>query len=380
LKWAIAGRNGSKLRQIAEELRVLNPDRVQPAIEVVELKSDELHDLARKTQVLITTVGPYWRWGAPVVEACASEGTHYLDVTGETPFTYDMLQKHHEMAKKNGVVIVPHCGIDSVPADLLAYLCVREIRSSLNCGVTECINSLQKISGGLSGGTANTALTLVEAYPLRFLGNSMKPYALSPIPPPKDMPKGAGILSALLGYRRVPDLGILTNSPQAGSDVGIVHRSWGLFSDGEWYGKKFSFSEFMRVKSGFMGTIVHYIFGFVMIGLYFRPFRWLMKKMVYQPGQGPTKEETKSNRLSYRCIATADDASRKRAVSTFDYTGGGYYMTGILVAEAAMVVLRGSENLGKKLGGMVTPACLEMEYVDRLRKAGIKIEVEMMNA
>jgi len=377
LKWAIAGRNGKRLAEIAEELKKLNPDRVQPAIEIVEQKSDQLHALAKKTQVLITTVGPYNKWGEPVVEACANSGTHYLDVTGEIPFTYDMLQKYHETAKKNGSMIIPHCGIDSVPADILSYLCVHEIRSTLNCGVGSVINSIQKISGGISGGTANTAITLVEGYPLSFLAKSMKPYALSPIPAPKNA-QGGSFLTRLLGYRRVPDLGILTDSPQSGSDIGIVNRSWALFSGGKWYGPKFEFDEFMRVGSAFMGAAVHFIGAFVVVGLYFAPFRWLMKKLVFQPGQGPSKEDFEKHSLSYKCIATADSSAKKRAMSTFDYSGSGYYMTGILVAEAAMTVLRGEENLAKKLGGMVTPACLEMEYVERLKKAGINIDVGMM--
>jgi short subunit dehydrogenase-like uncharacterized protein len=32
LKWAIAGRNGKKLAEIAEELKKMNPDRVQPCM------------------------------------------------------------------------------------------------------------------------------------------------------------------------------------------------------------------------------------------------------------------------------------------------------------------------------------------------------------
>jgi short subunit dehydrogenase-like uncharacterized protein len=53
---------------------------VRIAIEVLELKTDELYALAQKTQVLITTVGPYWKYGTPVVEACANSSTHYLDM------------------------------------------------------------------------------------------------------------------------------------------------------------------------------------------------------------------------------------------------------------------------------------------------------------
>jgi short subunit dehydrogenase-like uncharacterized protein len=205
----------------------------------------------------------------------------------------------------------------------------------------------------------------------------MKPYALSPVPPPKQM-KSESIFTKLLGWRRVPDLGVLTDSPQAGSDIPIVNRSWGLFNDGNYYGQKFSFSEWMRVGGGLVGTIVHYVTVFSLVMLYFRPFRWFLKRLAYQPGQGQTKDETKNNQLSYKAIATADCEPKKRAVATFDYRGGGYYMTGILVAEAAMQILRGGDNLAKRLGGMVTPATLEMEYVERLKKTGIKLEVGMM--
>jgi short subunit dehydrogenase-like uncharacterized protein len=233
-------------------------------------------------------------------------------------------------------------------------------------------------SGGISGGTAASAITLIEAYPLKFLAEASKPFSISSVPPPKKQVTES-IFTKLLGFRYVKDLGILTDSPQSGSDIPIVNRSWSLFSGGEYYGPKFTFREWMRVKSRIMGTIIHYVTVVSLIMMFFRPFRWYLKRLVYQPGQGPTKEEYVTNRLSYKAIATADHESKKRVVATFDYSGGGYYMTGICVAEAAMLVLRGGDNLAKKLGGMVTPATLEMEYVERLRKAGIKIEASMLD-
>jgi short subunit dehydrogenase-like uncharacterized protein len=239
-------------------------------------------------------------------------------------------------------------------------------------------DSLILNSGSISGGTATTAITLVEAYPLKFLAEAMKPFALSAVPPPKET-ISESFWTKLLGYRKVPDLGILTDSPQSGSDIPIVNRSWSLFSNGEYYGSKFSFSEWLRVKSRFMGMVVHYVTAVSLAMLLFRPFRRLLKGLVYQPGSGPTKEESSKNVLSYKAIATADHASKQRSVATFYYRGGGYYMTGILVAEAAMLVLRGGDNLAKRLGGMVTPATLEMEYIERLRKAGIKIESKMID-
>ncbi|KAF2400612.1 NAD(P)-binding protein [Trichodelitschia bisporula] len=379
LKWAIAGRNGQRLESIAAELKTLNADRVQPAIEVVSLDAAELDALAKKTTVLISTVGPYWKFGSPVVEACAKNGTHYLDVTGEVPWVYEMLQKYHETAKANGSFIIPQCGIDSVPADLLAWLLVRHVRKTLNTGVREVVNSLQKISGAISGGTATTAISLIEAYPLKVLRKSMHPFALCPIPaPPKFSP--GGILSKLLGYRTVPDLGVLTTSPQAGSDIPIVNRSWGLFDNGALYGPNFRFSEYMRTRNAFTGALTAYAFGLLMLGLVFKPIRSLLKRLAYAPGEGQTKEEAKHNVLRYKATAVADAQPARRAVATFDYTGPGYYLTGVMLAEAALEVLDGGDFYARKIGGgMVTPATLGEGYVERLRKAGCKIEVDMLD-
>lgn len=74
-------------------------------IEVAQLNRDELDALAKKTTCLITTVGPYHEFGAPVVEACAANGTHYLDCTGEAPWLRDMIGKYHEQAKASGAIV-----------------------------------------------------------------------------------------------------------------------------------------------------------------------------------------------------------------------------------------------------------------------------------
>ena len=47
--------------------------------------------LARSTRVVATTVGPYARYGLPLVAACAAAGTHYADLTGEVLFVRDSL-------------------------------------------------------------------------------------------------------------------------------------------------------------------------------------------------------------------------------------------------------------------------------------------------
>lgn len=62
--FAVAGRSKSKLAELVEELR-LGDD-----VEVIQLdvtNFDELESVVKRAKVIINTVGPYWRWGSPVV-------------------------------------------------------------------------------------------------------------------------------------------------------------------------------------------------------------------------------------------------------------------------------------------------------------------------
>lgn len=82
----------------------------------------DLNRLARKTCLLINTVGPYHLYSTPVVEACAKNGTHYLDAyalistspdqtrltpssTGESPWVMEIIRKYHDTAKANGAIV-----------------------------------------------------------------------------------------------------------------------------------------------------------------------------------------------------------------------------------------------------------------------------------
>ena len=71
----------------------------------VQLNKDELRPLAQRTKVLVNCVGPYHLYSTPVVEACAVNGTHYVDVTGETPWIKTLIDKFHETAKSNNAIV-----------------------------------------------------------------------------------------------------------------------------------------------------------------------------------------------------------------------------------------------------------------------------------
>ena len=89
---------------------------------MAQLNSRELNELAQKTRLIINCVGPYHLYSTPVVEACATNGTHYVDAyvhtcssllmvianshsTGETPWIKLIIEKYHETAKANGAIV-----------------------------------------------------------------------------------------------------------------------------------------------------------------------------------------------------------------------------------------------------------------------------------
>jgi short subunit dehydrogenase-like uncharacterized protein len=81
---ALAGRSQDKLLALRESLG----DNAQswPLIEADASQLSTLNALAARTQVVVTTVGPYIKYGLPLVAACAAAGTDYADLTGEPLF------------------------------------------------------------------------------------------------------------------------------------------------------------------------------------------------------------------------------------------------------------------------------------------------------
>jgi short subunit dehydrogenase-like uncharacterized protein len=289
-KWAIAGRSEAKLKTIADELRTQNPDRVQPGIEIAQLEKADLLRLAKTTKVLISTVGPYHKYGTAVVEACAKTGTHYLDVTGELPWVRDMITKYHDTAKSNDAIMIPQNGIESAPTDLMCWALVSHIRRTLGVGTGEVIFSIHELNASASGGTLSTVLTLLDSYGLSDMAKAFSPWNLSTVTPPQQT-FSKSIVERLTGLRTEKDLGgVLADSIQGPTDTPIVYRSWSLYEGGNTYGPNFHLSAYMRASGLLHGLALHFGLMFGFLALILPPVRWLLQRLVTQPGDGPTKE------------------------------------------------------------------------------------------
>lgn len=227
---------------------------------------------------------------------------------------------------------------------------------------------------GPSGGTLSTLLGLSDRYSLREIGESFSPWALSPVRGPKS---SKSLVTKIFGLRFVRLLGTLTTSPFGAPNTAIVQRSWGLLDGGDLYGSNFNYEEYMRTSSRVTGVGLHFATTLLPFALSIAPLRWLLKKFVNAPGEGTARKIADKDILEYRTIGTAeqDTSHPKKAMARLRYEGAVYYFTGLLLAEAAMVILRDEGEIIRKFGGgVLTPATLGQPYIDRLCDAGVIIE------
>lgn len=297
--------------------------------------------------------------------------------TGETPWVRDIVQKFHESAKANKAIIIPEIGIESAPSDLVAYAAVSKIREAYGCGTRDVTCSIHELkAAGPSGGTLATVMGLFDNYSASEIMASLNPFVLSPSPP-TDKGSNRSLLSRVFGPFSYPGLGIITTSMSASPNVAIVHRTSGLMP--EIYGSNFKFAEYYQVSSYAMGVAIHVGLMFASILLAIKPFRIIVKKFIYQPGQGPTAEANMKDVLEYRAVAVADRAGpEKKTIAHFRYEGGLYYLTGVFLAEAAMVLLEDKDVVKDLVGGVLTPVCLGDKFVERLRNVNIQLRGDLM--
>jgi short subunit dehydrogenase-like uncharacterized protein len=122
--WAVAGRDVAKLDRVLGDLEVTAPEMI--AADVSDPAS--LVKMASRARVVLDLVGPYTLYGAPVIEACVSNGAHYVDLTGEMPFVRRTIDTFHDRAAEAGVKVVQTSGFEAMPPDLAVLLAAETAR------------------------------------------------------------------------------------------------------------------------------------------------------------------------------------------------------------------------------------------------------------
>lgn len=161
----------------------------------------------------------------------------------------------------------------------------------------------------------------------------MKPYATSPIPNTSGARPQKSFLQGLLGVTSLPNLGVVTTSIAGKTDQAVVTRTWGLLQvipsrQKEAYGPRFTWAEFFKARNWLHGMAVHFALAIGSLLLVFvPPFRTLVKKFVFQPGEGVSREDMEKEEVEYRGTASPDISSnpdKKQAFCRAWFNGGLY--------------------------------------------------------
>jgi short subunit dehydrogenase-like uncharacterized protein len=116
LRPVLAARSADKCEALADKLGGLEFREA----DVEDPKT--IGDLVGRGDVLVSTVGPFLRFGAPAVAAAATHGASYFDSTGEPPFIRKVFDRYGEAARKSECGLVTAFGYDFVPGNLVGAL------------------------------------------------------------------------------------------------------------------------------------------------------------------------------------------------------------------------------------------------------------------
>jgi len=368
LKWAIAGRDRRKLEALGVDVPILIADAGDLA---------SLDAIAAQTRVVCTTVGPYARYGGPLVEACAKNGVDYCDLTGETHWIRRMIDAHHAQAIKSGARIVHCCGFDSIPSDLGTFMVQEHARATHGVPCSEVVFALGASSGGVSGGTVASMLNILdEAKRDREVRKILlDPYALNPEGEragPDGPDQRTVRFDDVLGQWTAPFV-------MAAINARIVRRSNALA--GYPYGRDFRYREVMSFGRGpralALATGVTAGLGAFFAASALPPTRAILERtFLPAPGEGPSEKTRERGFFRAEVVGTGRDGSGREFRVRGRIAGHGdpgYAATARMLAESALCLAGDARHGG---GGVLTPSTAMGErLLARLRAADMTFEV-----
>ena len=373
LRWAVAARSAGKLRHVMSEIGV-DAGRV-PQIAADSESPASLVELAGRSRVVLTTVGPYAKFGTPLVEACVRSGTDYCDLAGEVQWMRHMIDAHHDAAESSGARIVHACGFDSIPSDLgVLYLQHNaiELYGEPCKRVTLLVRAMR---GGASGGTVASMLNAIEeARNDRALARIMTdPYCLNPAGE-REGPDGRDQHGVVYN----DELGVWT-SPfvMATINMRVVRRSNALM--GYPWGRDFRYREATISGRGPAGwakaaSMTAGLGAFVAAASNAFLRDTLLARVLPEPGEGPDREARENGFFNMILVGTTASGKELRA-RVKGNRDPGYGATSRMLAESAVCMARDNVDVP---GGFWTPAsALGARLVDRLQQnAGMSFELD----
>jgi short subunit dehydrogenase-like uncharacterized protein len=368
LRWAIAARSRAKLELVRAEAGL-----PADAVELIVADSGDqasIDAMVARTRVIATTAGPFALYGTPVVDACVRLGTHYCDITGETPWIRAMIDAHHARAAADGTRIVMCCGFDSVPADIGTFLLVRALREARTG--TAGVRAYYRGTGGFNGGTVASMANIYASSGARLADPFLLDPAIehSPRQQAQSRDVQAPFYDARIGTWVGPFLMAVINTR-------VVRRSAALAAErGAPYGADFVYQEYQRYGSPLAAPKA--VVTTALLGVVDAAFRTAAGRKSFTkllaPGAGPSPQSMDRGWFRTDLRATGEDG---RAIKcTIKHKGDpGNRATVRFLCESALALALDGDALPAG-GGVLTPAtALGDVLARRLRAAGVEMTV-----
>ncbi len=360
LRWAIAGRNRSKLDMVnSAGVDVLVADAQD---------DDALNLLAAQTRVVATTAGPFSLYGTKLVDACVRNRTHYCDITGETPWIRRLIDRHHAQASSDGTRIVTSCGFDSIPSDYGSWLVSRHIRDALQ---SDCVSvsAYFRVGGGINGGTLASFFHMVESGEMVM---ARDPFLLDPDPSAHTAEERARNADPVGVHYDAEVQSWVTPFLMGMINTRVVRRTQALLGTGFDYQEYAKFKRSAAARRVMIGSKIFESISSSGFG------RRIIKPLLPQPGDGPS--ETTMNEGFFECEFIGNAKSGERIRGTFKGQGdAGNRVTVKCLCESAFVLALTStaaRDVAPSSGGVLTPVTgLGDELPARLAAAGINFEL-----
>ncbi|KAG5190508.1 hypothetical protein JKP88DRAFT_298840 [Tribonema minus] len=373
LRWALAGRNEERLRAVKRDLGL------PPGLpHLIADSHDEasLEAMSGQADVVITTVGPYLKYGTILVEACARAGTHLCDLTGESLWVEEIIEKFDKVAQSTGAKIVPSCGFDSIPADMGTFMIADHLKRVHNTETVEVTYHPGKFSSGApSGGTVASLMGIVEAAwegGAKVRNQLNDPYLLVPSdqrPTYSNPSTGGGF-----GYDAAAR-GWTAPFVFAGHDSKIVHRSNALLHYGP-----LRYRECMLFGGRVLGLVpalcVAAALNVAAALLFLPPTRALLRRALPKAGDGPTQEQRDSGFFWVNLEGKGADGTRVAGVVGSDHGDCGYKETAKMLSECAVTLALDGARLPARGGVLTTASAMGAPLLERLRARGMTFTVE----
>jgi len=357
-RWALAGRDLGKLRAVRARLAADRPALAELPLLVADSADPvALREVAAAARVVISTVGPYLRYGEPLVAACAEEGTDYVDLTGEPEFVDRMYLRWHRTALASGARIVHACGFDSVPHDLGVLFTVNALPPGSD-RLPISVQGFVRASGTVSGGTLDSALTAFSRL-LPMACTARERRAAEP-------PLAGRRVRAVTGRPRRSRTAGAWVLPLPIIDGQIVARSAAALPG---YGPDFRYAHHAAVKR--LPIAVAAVLGaVVLVGLAQVPPLRRAASALRRPGRGPTERQRADGWFTVRFVG---ECAGRRVVAEVSGADPGYTESAMMLAESALSLA--FDTLPPTAGQVTTAAALGTALIDRLSAAGLRFTV-----